>query len=404
MALFDQASIKEHNKFAILRLVKESGPISRTEISQRLKISRTTATLLTNELCQLGLLKEEGQGTSHGGRKPSLLVFNADYTTVAAIELGATKMAVALTNLNAEIRLCEETPLDHSRPDEVVAMMAKSTRTLLARVGVSEDQLLGVGVSVPGLVDSVHGIVEKAVNLGWENVPLRSLLEKHFHIPIRIVDKGDAGALGEKWFGRGRTCDNFIYITVGTGVGAGIISGGQLYSGARHAAGEVGHITAVPDGPRCLCGNVGCVELYASASAVVRRARESSPPGSPLAANPSLTAEDVYNAAVRGDKQARAAFAEAGAALGAACVTLVHLFNPELLIFGGGVAQAGEFLLGPVREIIHDRVMRSRMYDLEVVPAGLGMHAGLAGAAALVIQEALSPKGVKDLGGDLTTA
>ncbi|NPV54472.1 MAG: ROK family protein [Firmicutes bacterium] len=386
--------MKEYNKHAILRLVKEKGPVSCTEISRALNISRTTATVLANELCSSGLLKEIGYGESRGGRKPILFVFNPDYASVGSIELGATRMALALTDLNARVFAYDEGTIGEPDPGSLVEVLVTRMRSLLKQANIPEDQLLGLGVSVPGLVDSETGKLLKAVNLGWENVPLRSLLGQRLQVPIYILDKGDAGALGEKWFGAARQCDDFIYVTVGTGVGSGIISGGQLYRGARHAAGELGHITVVPNGPRCRCGNVGCVELYCSASAIARGAAAKSEPGSTLATKPDLTCRDVYEAALGGDKCAIEAFREAGTFLGVACVTLVHLFNPAMLVFGGGVAQAGELILEPVRAVLKDRLMRTPLYDVEVAKAGLGVNSGLIGAAAYVIQESLAPRRV----------
>jgi glucokinase-like ROK family protein len=385
-----QAAIKQTHRSAILRLIKDEGTISRTEISQRLHLSRTTATVIANELLEEGIVMHARKGTSHGGRRPALLSFNADFGHILAVEIGANNMALAVTNLGAGIKARTELRVNQHTPEAVVSDIIANSKELLREAGLTPEMLLGVGVNVPGLVDSEGGIVEKAVNLGWESVPLRELLQPHFGVPVAVIDKGDGGALGEKLFGVGQGCSDFIFITIGTGIGAGVMYRDVLFTGARNAAGEFGHISVDPSGRRCLCGNVGCLEHYCSAQAIVRMVQENCPPGSILAGREDLTAYDVYLAALENDAFAAQVFDQVGTVLGKACVTLIHLFNPRKLVFGGGVSQAGDLLLAPIRKAVKEFAMASSRYDVEVVQAGLGPDSGLVGAAALVIDDFLS--------------
>jgi glucokinase len=217
---------------------------------------------------------------------------------------------------------------------------------------------------------------------------LKAELERVLHLPAFVDNDANVAALGEWVFGAGKGARHLVYITIGTGVGGAIILNGALWRGANFAAGELGHVPVNPDGPRCGCGGYGCVEMFVSGPAIAQRAKEFVRRGvkSALADIPSddITAERVAVAAQQGDALARFILAEAGKYLGIALVGIVNLLNPERLIVGGGVAQAGEWLLEPARWELRRRALPTATETIQLVPAALGINAGILGAAALV--------------------
>jgi glucokinase len=251
-------------------------------------------------------------------------------------------------------------------------------------------------VGSPGPLDSRAGIVVAPPNLpGWRDVPLERLLEDSLGIPVFLEKDTNAAAVGEHRFGAGQGADHMIYVTVGTGIGGGLILDGELYGGTRGMAGEVGHVTIVPDGPVCGCGNRGCLEAMASGTAITRDARRRVTAGvSTLMLDlaggdvEEITAKVVARAADRGDEEAQRILAQAMAYLGIGMANLVNLFNPQLIVIGGGLTNIGEALFEPVRRAIDERAFRSPAEVVRVVPAALGDKVGVLGAAVVALMRA----------------
>ena len=244
-------------------------------------------------------------------------------------------------------------------------------------------------MGVAGPIDQ-NGVVLSPPNLpGWDNTPLRSLWEEEFRVPVYIGNDCNLAALGEYRFGAGMGRDNIVYIAIGTGIGGGVIIDGRLFTGSGGLATELGHMTIDPSGPRCNCGNTGCLEALASGTAIARAAVERIQCGEAstitrLATSDlgRVTAETVQTAAISGDKLARDVIERAGRDLGIGITNLLHLFNPELVIIGGGVAMMGELILNPARKTVAERAMPG--FIVPIVPSSLGDDAGLLGAVALV--------------------
>jgi glucokinase len=221
-------------------------------------------------------------------------------------------------------------------------------------------------------------------------VPLRALLEERLGLPAAVENDANAAALGEAWVGAGRGVADLVYITVSTGVGGGLILGGELYSGVSGTAGEVGHMTVALDGPPCFCGQPGHLEGMASGRAIARAAREAVARGdvSTLRRLPpeEISARTVAEAARAGDAVALAIYERAGTALGAAVASLVNLLNPSLIILGGGVMQAGDLIMAPLRRAARERAFARPLEAVRLVPAALGEDVGLVGAAAVAFR------------------
>lgn len=313
-----------------------------------------------------------------------------------AVDLGGTNIRSALFSAQIPGILKRESVSTeaHRGVDDVMEIIHQ---TILKVMPEDCGAVRGVGIGAPGPVDPFRGILIQGPNLpGWINVPVCERLEALLHIPVRLGNDANLAALGEWKFGAGRGENDLIYLTIGTGIGGGIICGGRLLVGARGLAGEPGHITLVPDGPPCGCGGRGHLEAVASGTAIARRAREFLGEKNTSSLLRELSGNDparidaklVAAAAAQGDALARSIFEEAGTYIGRAVADMLALFNPGMVIFGGGVSRAGDLLLDPVRRGVNRFVMNpSFVQDLQIVRAQQLGDAGLYGGFVLAQNE-----------------
>ena len=312
---------------------------------------------------------------------------------VLAIDIGATRVRVAVVEEDGTL-LWRESLLTLAKdgPTGTLARIAVVIRQALA--STHGGQVTAIGIGAPGPLDPWEGVIYDPPNLpGWDALPLKRILQDQFDLPVHLGNDANLAALGEHRYGAGRGVGDMVYMTISTGIGGGIISKGRLVLGADGLAGEVGHTSVEARGPRCNCGNRGCLEVMASGAAIARRgAREVRRRGSPgIAArtgdNPNaVTAEMVVGVALAGDAVARQIVERAGFYVGVGVVNLVHTLNPRLVVIGGGVVLgAGDLLLDPVRATVAARVMPPFRRDLRILPASLGDDAGLLGALALAL-------------------
>lgn len=309
-----------------------------------------------------------------------------------AVDLGGTRFRVAIVDRRGRLveRVSHPTEAADGR-DAVIARVLDAVRTTVTAARVRRPA--GLGVGVPGPVNPWTGVVASAPNLpGWRDVPFKQILEAALDLPVHVGNDANLAALGEHAYGAGRGDDDLIYLTVSTGIGGGIIADGRLVLGTAGLAGEPGHMTILPDGPACNCGNHGCLEVLASGTAIGREARRRIAAGeaTALAQQPidTVDAAAVARAAQAGDPLAADVFGAAMAYLGIGVASLFHLFNPRSVIIGGGVANAGDLLFLPVREAVRRRCMPAYRHDTRIVPAKLGDDVGLLGAAALAFRPA----------------
>jgi glucokinase len=267
-----------------------------------------------------------------------------------------------------------------SRPAAFVAGIHRAVEQLAASTGLAPTRLAGVGIGVPGLVDAQHGIVHMLVNVpGWREVPLASRLRARLHRPVFIDNDVNLVTLGEWCYGAGRGARILVGLTLGTGVGGGLVLDGSLYRGVSGAAGELGHMVLDPHGPRCACGARGCLEAHVGAAAVVRMARQAH-----VAHHGRLTPERLAGLARRGDRAARAVWQQVGCLLGRGLAGVINLLNPDRIVVGGGVANAWPLFATTLQRTIHAEAMPVPARAVRVVRAQLGEQAGIIGAAVLV--------------------
>ena len=304
---------------------------------------------------------------------------------VLGVDIGGTKCAVALGTLDGEIlaRRSEPTASETRTPEAVIASLIELARELLAERAIKTADVIGMGISCGGPLDTVTGVIHSPPNLPeWKAVPVKAMFEKALGMPARVENDANATALAEWIYGAGRGAKNVIFMTMGTGIGAGLILDGRLYRGTNDLAGEVGHQTVLMNGPLCGCGKRGCLEAVASGPAIARLARESMMYGrhrrvlALAGGRPgAITAAHVVEAAHEGDAFALQILGEAGTYMGLGIANLIQILNPERVIIGTIAVHAGELILRPIREAVAEFAWERSSKVCEIVPAELGDRA-----------------------------
>lgn len=305
------------------------------------------------------------------------------------IDLGGTKIAAGVIDENYSLLSRAEVPTRASLGAEaVIADMAECARMALAEAGYGISDCAGAGIGSPGLCNTAEGSVRNAHNLGWYGVPVCDMLSKELGIPVKVDNDANCAALGEVVAGSAKGSRSALMVTLGTGVGGGIIINGEIYSGWQSLGGEIGHMCIVMDGEQCSCGEKGCWEAYAASSALVRQAEKAAAehPESALAACAGeLNGKKIFAAVAEGDAVAKAVVERYCAYVGVGIVNLVNAIYPETIIVGGGISAVGETILGPIREYIGEHFFASKKELMPaLVQAELGNDAGIIGAAALI--------------------
>lgn len=394
----DQESLRQTNLSTVLTHLRHNAPISRAALAEITGLNRATITRLVRELIDLGFVRETGVQSVRAGRPSILLQLEPDTGCIIGAEIEVKFGSITLTDLAAHVLWRHEVDFgDHDEPNAVLDNMVKLIRQAFLKAGERNRPILGLGMSLPGLVDVSSGVLLFAPNMRWSDVPVKECLEKEFDIPIYVDNKANMAALAESYFGSARGCEYVLYINVTAGVGAGIVLHQRIMQGVSGLAGEVGHMTINPDGPECNCGSRGCWETYVSALAVFRRVREAILDGeeSQLAdvvrdGFERITMPLIVEAARKGDRVALDSFGETGYYLGIGLANLINTFNPEKVVLGGYVTQAYEFLLPVIQKTVQERALRWPREAADIVMATYLNDASLMGAVATVYGQILS--------------
>jgi glucokinase len=318
-----------------------------------------------------------------------LKMITKDERPVLAADIGGSKMLTAVFSERGEMESKKVTP---TAADEgvmvVIERLSGAINNHLEDHNLKPSDLAGIGIACAGGVDTERGVVvTPSPNLpDWYDVPLRERIEGRFGVPVKVLNDASAAALGEQRRGAGKGKQNLVLLTLGTGIGGGIIIEGKLYQGVSGAAGELGHMTIDESGPVCGCGNTGCLEILASGRAIAREAVKRIKAGEKSSLTESkienITAEKVAAAAKAGDSLAKEVISRAAHYLGVGLINIVNIFSPEMVVIGGGMAEIGEILLGPAKELVKKRAFGISAGAVEIVTAELGNEAGVYGAAA----------------------
>lgn len=389
-------NVKSFNKHAALDLIRFSGAgMSRTDLADRMGLTRAAVSLIVNDLLESKVVLEAESRSAPSGRPPIVLEINPERGLVGAIDMGATHMSIALADFTARIHEESDFSFDiKDGPEICLAKADQNLRIMLKEQGLSVADLFAIGMGVPGPVITEAGmVVAPPIMPGWDRYPIRASLEKMWGCPVTLNNDAELGALGEWAYGAGRGEKNIAYIKVGSGVGAGLILNKQIYGGTMGAAGEIGHLTIDENGPLCDCGNRGCLEAYAGGHAIAKQGQSLAKSGKRtfLAENPleKITAYEVAEAARRGDLHAQEILRRAGTYIGIAIAGLINLFNPSVVIIGGGVAQVGDILTVPIRQAVRERAMRASEQSVRITTGMLGRRSILIGATVQAVNIAV---------------
>jgi glucokinase-like ROK family protein len=382
--------LKEHNQRLVLRAIYTGRATSRAAIAEETDLTRPTVSQIVGELLEAELVREEGQGESRGGKPPTLLSFVDDAYQIIGLHLEGRRTFGALTDLRGQILAHAARPTDDMGAEDVLLGLGLVLDEL--RVQATRP-LLGIGVSVPGLVDPVNGVVRYTAYLNWRDVPLGERLAAHCgdDIPIYVDNDTNLAALGERVFGAGDGTDNMVIVMVGTvGTGAGIVLNGEILHGVSGAAGEIGHMPVADSDVPCVCGRRGCLEAAASGWALVRRAREAAAahPESALNAlgSDGVTFEGVRRAVEAGDPTAVALAQEVGHYLGLVVAILASTVNPRRVVIGGSLSELGDPLFESLRCTFSEHALAILAQETEILPASLGSDVNTLGAVAQVLK------------------
>lgn len=389
-------NIKSFNKHAAVDLIRFAGKgISRSDIAEELGLTRAGVTIIVNDLLESGIILETNSRSTPSGRPPVVLELNPEYGLVAAIDMGASHLSVAVGDFSA--RIIQETELPFriaNGPEKCLEEVNKALEEIVKKCGITIKDLSAVGVSVPGPVVTDAGMVmSPPIMPGWDRFPIRDTLEKYWKISVTINNDADLGALGEWAYGAGRGEKNLAFIKVGSGIGAGLIIDKQIYVGSTGSAGEIGHLTIDKNGPLCTCGNYGCLEAFASGSAIEIQAQKLVESGKRTLLSKSehtkINVSDVADAARRGDLAAQEIIKRSGTFIGIAIANLINMINPGIVIIGGGVAQVGDLLTGPIRQEVRERSLPASEHAVRITTAMLGRRSSLIGALVQAINIAI---------------
>lgn len=389
-------NVRNFNKHAAVDLIRfASRGLSRADIAEELGLTRAGVTIIINDLLDNSIILETDSRSTPAGRPPVVLEINPDCGKVAAIDMGASHLSVALGDFSARlIAEVEETFRIADGPEPCLEQADRVLRCLLEKHRISLQDLSAIGLGVPGPVITDAGMVmSPPIMPGWDRYPIRETQEKLWKVPVVLNNDADLGALGEWAYGAGRGESNLAFIKVGSGIGAGLIINRQIYRGTTGSAGEIGHLTIDPNGPLCTCGNYGCLEAFAGGRAIEIQAEQMVTSGKrTLLADRKIErirVADVVNAARRGDLLAQDILNQSGRNIGIAIAGLINLINPSVVIIGGGVAEAGDLLTAPIRKMVHERSLRASEHALRITTAMLGKRSTLIGAMVQAINLAI---------------
>lgn len=379
---------KDHNTRLVFKTLYNAGELSRADIARATGLTRPTVSAIIGDLLDDGLVEETGLGPSIGGKPPTMLGVNERGRHLLCMDLSGNEFRGAIVNVQGEIQVRKTIAVQSARAEEALEHTIQLADSLVTEATAP---LLGIGVATPGLVDPRRGIVQRAVNLGWTDLPLRDILQDRFDQPVYVANDSHLTALAEYTFGPETESHHLIAIRIGQGIGAGVVLNGQPFYGDAYGAGEIGHVVVRDEGDLCSCGNSGCLETTSSTRAMLQQANlfAEENPGSALAEQKPVTWDVFAGAVARGDEAAIEITRLAGRYLGVAVANLVGAYNIEQIVLAGRVTVLGDIFLDAVRAEMRRRVLPGMADATNVRFSTLGNDVVLLGASALLLHKEL---------------
>ena len=380
LPLGNRKLIRDINRSIILNVIKTEGEVSRVALAHMTGLSAATVTTITGQLIHEDLVFEKANGDSTGGRPPIILALNPRGGFVIGIKLMEDHAVGALTDLNAAVLQKDSIVFPDGTVNGVIDSLVRLVNTLILDGNIARKSLLGVGVGLAGVVDSSSGMLRQSPFFGWKDTPLRDLLQERLRVPVSIDNDVNTLTLGEKWLGSGIPEDNFVVVTVGRGIGMGMVINGEIVRGKSGGAGEFGHIVVDPNGPLCDCGKHGCLESFISDRALLSTACRQ-------VSEDVRDIDDLVKRAADGNPAAQSVLASAGTLLGRQIANLVNILGPKLIILSGEGVRMGNAFFKPLLESVAQNVMPGLAEDTEIRISTWEDDVWARGAASVVIAE-----------------
>ncbi|MEH7073103.1 ROK family transcriptional regulator [Neobacillus drentensis] len=393
--------MKSLNQSTVLNMIRLKEPISRAEIAKLTKLTPPTISSLVSELIDKNLIAEEqSTSASSGGRKPILLRINYSAYYIVGVYAAAEVLRVILTTMDGKI--VTDSSKDITKlptKSEFLNLMTEMIHSVLQVKQIERDLILGIGIAMHGLVDTEKGLAILSPHLQLDNIPLKESLENEFNIPVIVENDVRALAIAESWFGQGQGVSDFICLSVGRGIGSGIFINDEIYKSTFYTAGEIGHTILDVKGPLCLCGNNGCLEAYASETAILKKAKELKHQNKTILnewlkeSGNELSLKMIFKAAKEGDPFAKSLLEEAGQSLGLAAANMINILKPSKLIVEGSIFELGDIVLSQLKQRIEKYTFKSSHEEIKVVCSELGKTGMVLGAVTLVLKKLFKTEG-----------
>lgn len=381
--------VRSYNRSLVLQTIRAYAPISRIELTELTSLTPTTITSLVDEFIRRGLVKEIGNVKGEIGRSRTLLSINNDSYYVLGIDLARTSISCGLVDLLGNLlvskrvssNLYQHFPITLNTLKDVVHSLFEEIEPRMRK------KVIAIGIGSPGPLSPSKGIIISPPNFtGWRDVPLKEIMEEEFDIPTFIENDAKACALGEKWFGSCRDIDNFVYLAIGTGVGAGIIINGEIYRGTGELAGELGHTTVDINGPQCSCGNFGCLEIYTSVGSLIERIKKKLI--NLVREDPLETLSIFYRTAREGNLQAIEILNDYCFWLGVGVVNAINTFSPQAVVLGReAIINGADLIIPRVEKLVRERSFSISPEQTKILASSIGKDTGIIGAATIALHE-----------------
>lgn len=388
--------MKSHNQSTVLNMIRLSEPISRAEIAKLTNLTPPTVSSLVSELIEKNLITEEQSTNSKaGGRKPIMLRINYSAHYILGVYAAAEVVRVILTTMDGKIVSDYNNDITElPSKTEFINMIIDNIHYILNKTSIEKDLILGIGFAMHGLVDPDQGLAIFSPHLHLENIPIKVSLENEFNIPVIVENDVRALAIAESWFGQGQGDSDFICLSVGRGIGSGIFINNDIYKSTFNTAGEIGHTILDINGPKCQCGNNGCLEAYASESAILSKVKKELITNQDTLlhnwvrdGSDELSIKMVFKAAKQGDPFAKSILEDAGKSLGLAAANMINILKPSKLILEGSLFEEGDFVKSPLIEMIGKYTFKSSHEEILVVCSKLGKTGMVLGAVTLILRK-----------------
>jgi len=388
--------VKKLNRMTVLNIIKENEPISRKQLADLTGLTPPAITGIMRELLELGFVREVGLGKSHGGRKPVKLTFNPEAGYVIGVEITRMETTIAVADLKNDPTDKKTIGIDMTEPETGLAGLMEVITHLTQSRKYRDKRFLGIGIAFPGLLHSKTGVVKRSINLGpkWSGFPVREVLERELKIPVFMEHNSIASALAERWFGGGTDCKDLIYINLGEGISAGIITNDHMLQGSQGYAGEIGHIVLTEGGPLCNCGNRGCLESLCGIPALVKRANAELSlvkPDDPLkkiwTEKNKVSIDDILATTSYEGGYSAELLRQVGKYVGLVVSYLINLFNPKMIFIGGKLALASDIFMDILRDTANAHAFPEIATSTEIKASAFNGNASVIGACALALRE-----------------